>query len=848
MITEIGHFALTLAFAIALAQSVVPLVGAQRQRAGWMALATPAAQVQFALIAIAFASLTRAYVVSDFSLVNVAANSHSAKPMLYKITGVWANHEGSMLLWVLILALFGMLVATFGRNLPPSLKARVLAVQGFIGVGFLAFILFTSNPFERLSVPPVDGNGMNPLLQDPGVAFHPPFLYLGYVGFSVAFAFAVAALLEGRVDAAWARWVRPWTLLAWSSLTLGIAMGSWWAYYELGWGGWWFWDPVENASFMPWLLGTALLHSAIVVEKRDTLKKWTVLLAIITFGLSLIGTFLVRSGVLSSVHAFAQDPERGVFILALLFIAIGGSLALYAWRVPALKAGGLFAPVSREGSLLLNNLFMATACATVFLGTLYPLFLDVLELGKVSVGPPYFNATFVPIMVPTIIAMAMGPLLPWKRGDVSGVLQRLRLALVAAVLAALAAFAIVAEVSWIALVGMALAGWLLAGTLIEYGGRIKLFRAPLPESLRRAAGLPRASYGMTLAHAGMAIAVAGMTGASLWTKESVQSLSVGESAEVAGFEFRLLDVSEITGPNYSARVGTVRVERDGREIALLFPEKRWYPVQGQDTSEAAIRSNGVFDLYAVLGEPDGSGGWVTRFYLKPLVPWIWIGCSVMVLGGLLSLSDRRLRVGAPRRARTARPVAPTPAPAGESRARAAMMRRLITNVPLLVFLVLGVAFAVGLSRDPKVIPSALLDRPVPQFELPALIPDKAGLASQDLKGEVTVVNVFASWCIPCRAEHPLWMRLAEDGAIKLVGINYKDRREDALAWLDDLGDPYSSIGRDAEGRAGIDWGVYGVPETFIIDAGGSIRYKHVGPVMDADWDEVLKPLIRSLEP
>jgi cytochrome c-type biogenesis protein CcmF len=442
-------------------------------------------------------------------------------------------------------------------------------------------------------------------------------------------------------------------------------MGSWWAYYELGWGGWWFWDPVENASFMPWLLGTALLHSAIVVEKRDTLKKWTVLLAIITFGLSLIGTFLVRSGVLSSVHAFAQDPARGVFILALLLIAIGGALTLYAWRVPSLRAGGLFAPVSREGSLLLNNLFMATACATVFLGTLYPLFLDVLNLGKVSVGPPYFNATFVPIMVPTLIAMAMGPLLPWKRGDIGGVLQRLRLAFVAAVAAALIAYALFTGGSPLALIGMALAGWLLAGTLIEYGGRIKLFRAPLSDSLRRAAGLPRATYGMTLAHAGLAIAVAGMTGASAWTKESVQNLMPGEAAAIAGYEFRLLDVGEVTGPNYTARVATVQIERDGEAVGLLFPEKRWYPVQGQDTSEAAIRSNGLVDLYAVLGAQSADGGWVTRFYYKPLVPWIWIGCMVMVLGGLLSLSDRRLRVGAPRRTGVRPPMSAATPLAGE---------------------------------------------------------------------------------------------------------------------------------------------------------------------------------------
>ncbi|MDJ0951976.1 MAG: heme lyase CcmF/NrfE family subunit [Alphaproteobacteria bacterium] len=661
MITEIGHYALALAFAVALAQSLVPLHGAHVGRASWMALAGPASQVQFLLVAVAFASLTHAYVVSDFSLVNVARNSHSAKPMLYKITGVWANHEGSMLLWVLILTLFGMLVGTFGRNLPPSLKARVLSVQGMIGAGFLAFILFTSNPFERLPVPPVDGGGMNPLLQDPGVAFHPPFLYLGYVGFSIAFAFAVAALIEGRVDAAWARWVRPWTLLAWSALTMGIAMGSWWAYYELGWGGWWYWDPVENASFMPWLLGTALLHSAIVVEKRDTLKRWTILLAILTFGLSLIGTFLVRSGVLSSVHAFAQDPERGLFILVLLALAIGGALLLYAWRAPALRAGGLFTPVSREGGLLLNNLLMATACATVFLGTLYPLFVDVLGAEKISVGPPYFNATFVPIMIPALVTMALGPMLPWKRGDLAGALQRLRLAFAAAAVTALVTYAVASDGPVLAVLGMAIAVWVLVGTLVEYADRIKLFRAPLRDSARRAANLPRAAYGMTLAHAGMAVLVVGVTGASAWKQESLQMMQVGDSVNLSGYEFSLLDVGQVAGPNYTTRLGTVRVERDGELIAVLFPEKRWYPVQAQETSEAAIHSNGMADLYAVLGEPDETGRWVTRFYRTPLVPWIWAGSLLMVLGGLFSLSDRRLRVGAPRRAAQGSGLAPAPA-------------------------------------------------------------------------------------------------------------------------------------------------------------------------------------------
>ena len=440
MIAEIGHFALVLALLLALAQGTVPLIGAGRGDANWMAISGPTALAQLLFVGIAFAALTHAYIVSDFSLVNVADNSHTAKPLLYKITGVWGNHEGSMLLWVFILALFGAAVAAFGANLPPDLRARVIAIQGLIGVGFLLFILFTSNPFARAVPAPAEGSGLNALLQDPGLAFHPPFLYLGYVGFSMAFAFAIAALIEGRVDPAWARWVRPWTLAAWCFLTIGIALGSWWAYYELGWGGWWFWDPVENASFMPWLLGTALLHSAVVVEKRGGLKSWTVLLAILTFSLSLLGTFIVRSGVLTSVHAFAVDPTRGVFILAFLILVVGGSLALYAVRAPALRSSGLFAPISREGGLVLNNLLLATAAATVLLGTMYPLFLDALTGDKVSVGPPYFNATFGPLMVPVVAAMAVGPMLAWRRSDLAGVLGRLKFAAVAAVIAALLAW------------------------------------------------------------------------------------------------------------------------------------------------------------------------------------------------------------------------------------------------------------------------------------------------------------------------------------------------------------------------------------------------------------------------
>jgi len=660
MIAEIGHFALLLTLLVAIVQGSLPMIGAARGNTAWMAVGRPAALLQLALIATAFLCLMQAYVSSDFTLLNVVQNSHSAKPLLYKITGVWGNHEGSMLLWIVILALFGAAVAVFGRNLPPTLRARVLGVQAWVAIGFLAFTILTSNPFVRVFPPPANGRDLNPLLQDPGLAFHPPMLYVGYVGFSIAFSFAIAALIEGRVDAAWARWVRPWTLVAWAFLTGGIALGSWWAYYELGWGGWWFWDPVENVSFMPWLLGTALLHSAIVVEKRNALKVWTILLAILTFSLSLIGTFIVRSGLLTSVHAFATDPERGLFILLLLCITIGGSLTLFAMRAPALKAGGLFAPVSREGGLVLNNLLLATATATVFLGTLYPLFLEAFGGGKVSVGAPFFNKTFVPLMVPLIAVMAIGPLLPWKRADVAGALGRLKFAGVATAITIVAVYYLTEGGPVLAVFGMGLAAWLFFGTLVEWAERIKLFRIPLGDSLTRALNLPRSAYGMSLAHAGMAIAVAGMTASSTWKSEEVRIMRPGENVDVAGYNYTLEGVQGHQGPNYRSDTATFTVRKDGEVITRLTPEKRLYPVQQMPTTEAGIYTTGFADLYAVIGDPDGSGGWTVRIYHEPLVPWIWAGCLIMVLGGIVSLSDRRLRIGAPTRASRAA----EPAPAG----------------------------------------------------------------------------------------------------------------------------------------------------------------------------------------
>ena len=642
---EFGHFALVLALVVALCQAVLPLLGAARRQGGWMAFGDVAALVQFGLVGIAFAGLMQAYIASDFTVINVIRNSHTDKPLLYKIAGVWGNHEGSMLLWVLILALCGAAVAAFGHRLPATLRARVLAVQGMMGTGFLAFILFTSNPFLRTDTPPANGEGLNPVLQDPGLAFHPPFLYLGYVGSSIAFAFAVAALMEGRVDAAWARWVRPWALASWCALTIGIALGSWWAYYTLGWGGWWFWDPVENASFMPWLLGTALIHSAIVVEKRDALKSWTVLLAIITFALSLVGTFLVRSGVLTSVHAFAIDPERGLFILFLLIAAIGGSLTLYAIRAPAMQGGGLFAPVSREGALVLNNLLLATATATVFLGTLYPLFLDAVGGDKISVGPPFFNKTFGPLMVPVLIAMAAGPMLGWKRGDLLGALQRLWIAFAAAGLIVLGALYLTAGGPILAVLGFGLAAWAGVGAAVEWAERIALFRTSLANSWRRARALPRATWGMTFAHLGMAISVAGIA-ASAFELEQIDILAPGATMRLGAYDVRLDGVTKQPGPNYTADDAAITVLRDGAVVATMHPQRRFFPLQRQTTSETAIRSGLFADLYLALGEADGKGGWTVRAYWKPLISWIWSGALVMALGAAISLSDRRWRVAA----------------------------------------------------------------------------------------------------------------------------------------------------------------------------------------------------------
>ena len=644
MINEIGHFTLLLAFCVALLQATVPLFGAHKGRIDLMAISESAANLQFALLLASFGALTHAFMTSDFSVKLVVLNSHSLKPMLYKITGVWGNHEGSMLLWVLILSLFGASASWFGANLPILLKTRVLAIQGAIGVAFLAFIIFTSNPFERVEIPPFDGQDLNPLLQDPGLAFHPPFLYLGYVGLSMAFSFAVAALIEGRIDAAWGRWVRPWTLAAWIFLTIGIALGSWWAYYELGWGGFWFWDPVENASFMPWLLAAALLHSAIVVEKRETLKSWTILLAILAFGFSLIGTFIVRSGVLTSVHAFANDPERGMFILIILGIFMGGALTLFSFRSSAMEARGVFSMVSRETALVSNNVLLAVSAFVVFFGTIWPLVAELFFDRKLSVGPPFFNAAFTPFMILLGLILPVGSNLPWKRANILNSSKKLIFVFILSICLAGLIWAIQTGKSLIGPVGVFLGAWIVMGTILDLFS--KLGRSI---SLKRLIVLPRADFGKFFAHSGLGITMFAIAALTSWEKEDIRVVPVGGSWKIAAYELKLNSVENVRGPNYFSTMGVIAVSKDGQLLTVLRPEKRNYPVAQMPTTEAAIDYRLSRDLYVVLGDQQSDNSWTVRTYLKPFTNWIWGGCALMAVGGLLSLTDRRLRIAAGRR-------------------------------------------------------------------------------------------------------------------------------------------------------------------------------------------------------
>jgi cytochrome c-type biogenesis protein CcmF len=652
MLVEIAHFTLAIALGLSLVQMVIPVWGVRQNDMALARVGEPAAIGVFALLLFAFGVLMHAYAVSDFSVQNVAENSHSAKPMIYKLTGTWGNHEGSMLLWVLILALFGALVALARKSVPDRLRAGTLAAQASVTVAFLLFILFTSNPFNRLDPAPPEGNDLNPILQDLGLAIHPPLLYIGYVGFSITYAFAIAALIDGRIDAVWARAVRPWTLTAWLFLTLGISMGSYWAYYELGWGGWWFWDPVENASLMPWLAGTALIHSTIVMEKRDSLKVWTILLAILAFSLSLLGTFLVRSGVLTSVHTFATDPSRGLFILIILMVFIGGSLALFAWRAPLLKQGGLFAPVSREGALVINNLFLSAACAAVFIGTLYPLALEGLTGAKISVGPPFFNATFLPLLVPLLLVLPFGQSMAWKRGDFLGTAQRMATAIIIGIVATVLVFAVTYGGPVAAPLGIGLGVFLIASAIWDLGERIIARASGARAIWSRAIGLPRSAYGTALAHAGVGVTVIGIA-ATAWATEDIAVMKPGDRLANGNTAIIMQQTFPRTGPNYRELVGRFTVELNGKDRGPIDSTKRTFITRNNmQTTEAGIRTFGVSQVYVSLGEvqPDGSVG--VRMYVKPFMLLIWIGSLIMALGAALSMTDRRFRVGAPAKSRS----------------------------------------------------------------------------------------------------------------------------------------------------------------------------------------------------
>ena len=644
MIPELGHFALIVALCIALVQAIVPLIGSFRGDAAWMALAQPAAQGQFVFIAIAFGCLAWSFLSNDFSVLNVASNSNSSLPVAYRFAATWGSHEGSLLLWVLMLGVWMLAVTVFSRQLPADMLARVLSVMAVISTGFLTFMLFTSNPFERLLPPAPDGRDLNPLLQDPGMVIHPPMLYMGYVGFSVVFSFAISALISGRLDATWARWSRPWTTLAWTFLTVGICLGSAWAYYELGWGGWWFWDPVENASFMPWLVGTALLHSLAVTEKRGGFKSWTVLLAILAFSLSLLGTFLVRSGVITSVHAFATDPARGIFILAFLAVVIGASLALFAWRAQKVGLGGSFELVSRESMLLANNVLLLAAAGAVLLGTLYPLFLDAVGMGKISVGPPYFDLVFGVLMAPAIFLMGIGPLARWKAANLPQLAGRLKWALGVALVSAIAIPLLKGKITlWIAL-GLLLAVWVVASGLVNLRVRLARLEATGGNLGQRLRSLPRGYWAMQVAHFGVAVFIVGVTLVRGYETEKDVRMNLGDTVTVGGYTFQLSGLEQVQGPNYEATRGTIAVTREGRAVTQLHPEKRFYPVQQMPMTEADMDSGFTRDLYVSLGEPLGQGAWVVRVYHKPFIDWIWAGCFLMAIGGLIGLSDRRYRI------------------------------------------------------------------------------------------------------------------------------------------------------------------------------------------------------------
>ena len=655
MIPEIGQFALIVALLLAITQATLPMIGASRGNSTWIALAAPAGQAQFIFVAIAFCCLGYSFITNDFSVLNVATNSNSQLPLHYRLAATWGSHEGSLLLWTLMLSLWTVAVSLFSRHLPEEMVARVLGVMGFISVGFLLFMLLTSNPFTRLFPVPVDGRDLNPLLQDPAMVAHPPMLYMGYVGFSVAFAFAISALIGGKLDATWARWSRPWTTVAWMFLTCGIALGSFWAYYELGWGGWWFWDPVENASFMPWLVGTALIHSLAVTEKRGGFKSWTVLLAIAAFSLSLLGTFLVRSGVLTSVHAFATDPKRGIFILVFLLIVIGGSLLLYAIRAKQVGVGGKFDVVSRESLLLSNNVLLTVAAASVLLGTLYPLVVDVLGGAKLSVGPPYFNLVFVPLMAPAMFLMGIGPIARWKKASLPDLVTRLRWAFVISVLSAIVLPFVLGGFKWLVSLGLLLAIWIVTTIVVNLWERVRVTSGQL-NTFQKLRTQSRSYYGMQVAHLGVAVFIVGVTLVTGYQTEQDVRMSPGDVVTTGRYSFRFNGVTNETGPNYVAGRAEMVVSQDGLEIEKMFPEKRNYTATGSVMTETAIDSGIFRHLYISLGEPVGGGAWSVRVYYKPFVGWIWFGAILMALGGGLAVSDRRYALAA-RKEREARVTA-----------------------------------------------------------------------------------------------------------------------------------------------------------------------------------------------
>ena len=644
MTPEIGHFAIILALCVAIAQAFFSIAGATRGNVSWMAVSRPSAYVLFLLTAFGFCCLVVSFLTNDFSVINVASNSNSQLPWPYRLAASWGSHEGSLLLWVLMLSGWMAAVARFSKGVPNDMLSLILGVMAVVAIGFYSFLLLTSNPFDRLLPPAMDGRDLNPLLQDPGMVIHPPMLYMGYVGFSVVFAFAIAALISGRLDTTWARWSRPWTTIAWAFLTVGIALGSWWAYYELGWGGWWFWDPVENASFMPWLCGTALMHSLLVTEKRGSFKIWTVLLAIITFSLSLLGTFLVRSGVLTSVHAFATDPERGVFILGFLVFVVGSSLLLFAWRAPKVGLGGKFSLVSRESALLANNVLLVVAAASVLLGTLYPLFLDALGLGKISVGPPYFDAVFIPIMAPAMFLMGIGPIARWKKSSVPEIAVRLKWAFVVALISALLIPFVMGDWSILVSFGLLMAAWIALAGLVNLYTRLKQMSSGQGRTfLGSFLAIPNAYYGMLFAHWGVAVFIVGVTLVNGYEVEKDVKMALGNTVTIGEYTIRLDALKDLKGPNYTGVEGSMAILVDGKEVDRMFPQKRLYTVQQMPMTEAAIDTGFTRDLYTSLGEPLNDGSWVVRVYLKPFVDWIWGGAFLMALGGVLAVSDRRYR-------------------------------------------------------------------------------------------------------------------------------------------------------------------------------------------------------------